>query len=138
MTRLNAQFSEIKEANIFCFQPAMIPGYGTGNSIELNMQDKTGGDMATFYNAVMQFIGALNQRPEVAMAYTTYSMDYPQIAVDIDAAKCKRAGIAVTDVLDALGTYCGGSYVLQLQPVRQGVPRHAASLSRIPPEPTCA
>ena len=111
MTRLNAQFSEIKEANIFCFQPAMIPGYGTGNSIELNMQDKTGGDMATFYNAVMQFIGALNQRPEVAMAYTTYSMDYPQIAVDIDAAKCKRAGIAVTDVLDALGTYCGGSYV---------------------------
>lgn len=111
MTRLNARFSEIKEANIFCFQPAMIPGYGTGNSIELNMQDKTGGDMATFYNAVMQFIGALNQRPEVAMAYTTYSMDYPQIAVDIDAAKCKRAGIAVTDVLDALGTYCGGSYV---------------------------
>ena len=111
MTRLNAQFSEIKEANIFCFQPAMIPGYGTGNSIELNMQDKTGGDMATFYNDVMQFIGALNQRPEVAMAYTTYSMDYPQIAVDIDAAKCKRAGIAVTDVLDALGTYCGGSYV---------------------------
>ncbi len=111
MTRLNAQFSEIKEANIFCFQPAMIPGYGTGNSIELNMQDKTGGDMATFYNAVMQFISALNQRPEVAMAYTTYSMDYPQIAVDIDAAKCKRAGIAVTDVLDALGTYCGGSYV---------------------------
>ena len=111
MTRLNAQFSEIKEANIFCFQPAIIPGYGTGNSIELNMQDKTGGDMATFYNAVMQFIGALNQRPEVAMAYTTYSMDYPQIAVDIDAAKCKRAGIAVTDVLDALGTYCGGSYV---------------------------
>ena len=111
MTRLNAQFSEIKEANIFCFQPAMIPGYGTGNSIELNMQDKTGGDMATFYNAVIQFIGALNQRPEVAMAYTTYSMDYPQIAVDIDAAKCKRAGIAVTDVLDALGTYCGGSYV---------------------------
>lgn len=111
MTRLNAQFSEIKEANIFCFQPAIIPGYGTGNSIELNMQDKTGGDMATFYNAVMQFIGALNQRPEVAMVYTTYSMDYPQIAVDIDAAKCKRAGIAVTDVLDALGTYCGGSYV---------------------------
>lgn len=111
MTRLNAQFSEIKEANIFCFQPAMIPGYGTGNSIELNMQDKTGGDMATFYNAVMQFISALNQRPEIAMAYTTYSMDYPQIAVDIDAAKCKRAGIAVTDVLDALGTYCGGSYV---------------------------
>ena len=111
MARLNAKFSQIKEASVFCFQPAMIPGYGTGNSIELNMQDKIGGDMQTFYNSIMQFIGALNQRPEIAMAYTSYSMNYPQIAVDVDAAKCKRAGIAVTDVLNALSTYCGGSYV---------------------------
>ena len=111
MARLNARFAQIKEASIFCFQPAMIPGYGMGNSIELNMQDKTGGDMATFYQNILQFISALNQRPEVAMAYTTFSMDYPQIAVEVDAAKCKRAGLAATDVLDALGTYCGGSYV---------------------------
>ena len=111
MARLNARFAQIKEASIFCFQPAMIPGYGMGNSIELNMQDKTGGDMATFYQNILQFISALNQRLEVAMAYTTFSMDYPQIAVEVDAAKCKRAGLAATDVLDALGTYCGGSYV---------------------------
>ena len=111
MARLNARFSQITEASIFCFQPAMIPGYGMGNAIELNMQDKTGGDMATFYQHILQFIGALNQRPEIAMAYTTYSMNYPQIAVEVDAAKCKRAGISPTDVLSALGTYCGGSYV---------------------------
>ncbi len=111
MARLNARFAQIKEASIFCFQPAMIPGYGMGNSIELNMQDKTGGDMSTFYQSVMQFIGALNQRPEVAMAYTTYAMNFPQIAVEVDAAKCKRAGISPTDVLSALGSYCGGSYV---------------------------
>ncbi|OUO55603.1 hydrophobe/amphiphile efflux-1 family RND transporter [Parabacteroides sp. An277] len=111
MARLNARFAQIKEASIFCFQPAMIPGYGMGNSIELNMQDKTGGDMSTFYQSVMQFVGALNQRPEVAMAYTTYAMNFPQIAVEVDAAKCKRAGVSPTDVLSALGSYCGGSYV---------------------------
>lgn len=92
--RLNAQFSTIKDAQIFTFQPAMIPGYGMGNAIELNMQDKTGGDMTTFYNSVMQFLMALNQRPEVAMAYTSYAMNFPQISVDVDAAKCKRAGIS--------------------------------------------
>ncbi len=111
MARLNGQFAQIKEASIFCFQPAMIPGYGMGNSIELNMQDKTGGEMSTFYQSVMQFVGTLNQRPEVAMAYTTYAMNFPQIAVEVDAAKCKRAGISPTDVLSALGSYCGGSYV---------------------------
>ena len=109
--RLNAQFYQIKEAQIFSFQPAMIPGYGMGNSIELNMQDKTGGDMTTFYNSIMQFLGALNQRPEVAMAYTSYDMNFPQISVDVDAAKCKRAGISPSSVLDVLGTYCGGAYI---------------------------
>lgn len=111
MKRLNAQFSNIKEAQVFCFQPAMIPGYGTGNSVELYMEDKTGGEMEPFYNSVMQFIGALNERLEVAMAYSSYAMNFPQVAVDVDAAKCKRAGLSPNDVLDALGAYCGGSYV---------------------------
>ena len=44
-SRLNAQFQSIKEAQIFSFQPAMIPGYGMGNSLELNLQDMTGGDV---------------------------------------------------------------------------------------------
>lgn len=111
IARLNAQFYAIKEAQIFSFQPGMIPGYGMGNSIELNMQDRTGGDMATFYQSVMQFLAALNQRPEVAMAYTSYAMNFPQISVDVDAAKCKRAGISPATILDVLGNYCGGAYV---------------------------
>lgn len=111
MARLNAQFAQIKDAQIFCFQSPMIPGYGMGNSVELNMQDKTGGDMTTFYHAVLQYLGALNQRPEVAMAYTTYAENFPQISVDVDAAKCMRAGISPNEVLNVLGSYCGGSYV---------------------------
>ena len=111
VARLNAQFYAIKDAQIFSFQPGMIPGYGMGNSIELSLQDRTGGDMTTFYNSVMQFLGALNQRPEVAMAYTSYAMNFPQISVDVDAAKCKRAGISPATVLDALGSYCGGAYI---------------------------
>ena len=111
VARLNAQFYQIKDAQIFSFQPGMIPGYGMGNSIELNLQDRTGGDMTTFYNSVMQFLGALNQHPEVAMAYTSYAMNFPQISVDVDAAKCKRAGISPSTVLDALGSYCGGAYI---------------------------
>lgn len=45
------------------------------------------------------------------MAYSSYAMNFPQIAVDVDAAKCKRAGISPNDVLDVVGAYCGGSYV---------------------------
>lgn len=111
VSRLNGQFQSIKEAQIFSFQPAMIPGYGMGNSLELNLQDMTGGELATFYEAAIQFLGALNERPEVAMAYTSYAINFPQISVEVDAAKCKRAGISPSAVLDAVGSYCGGAYI---------------------------
>ena len=111
VSRLNAQFQSLKEAQVFSFQPAMIPGYGMGNSLELNLQDMTGGDLATFYEVAVQFLGALNQRPEVAMAYTSYAINFPQISVEVDAAKCKRAGISPSAVLDAVGSYCGGAYI---------------------------
>ena len=111
VSRLNGQFQSIKEAQVFSFQLAMIPGYGMGNSLELNLQDMTGGELATFYEAAMQFLGALNERPEVAMAYTSYAINFPQISVEVDAAKCKRAGISPSAVLDAVGSYCGGAYI---------------------------
>ncbi len=111
LARLNAQFSQIKKAQIFSFQPGMIPGYGMGNSIEMHLQDKAGGDINTFYGNAMKFLMALNQRPEIAMAYTSFALNFPQYTVDVDAAKCKRAGISPASVLEVLGNYCGGAYV---------------------------
>ena len=111
IARLNAQLSVIKEVQSFTVQPGMIPGYGMGNAIDMNIQDRTGGDMTVFYQNAMQFLGALNQRPEVMMAYTTYAMNFPQVQVEVDAAQCKRAGVSPADVLSVLGSYCGGSYV---------------------------
>lgn len=103
--------ADIKGASIFAMSPGMIPGYGMGNSVELNLQDMTGGDVTTFYQHSRQFMGALNQRPEIAMAYSTFSLAFPMWEVDVDAAKCKRAGISPATVLSALGSYYGGSYV---------------------------
>lgn len=111
INQIYARTADIKDASVFAMSPGMIPGYGTGNSIDLNLQDKTGGDITEFYNYAMQYMGALNQRPEVRMAYTTFALNFPQWQVDVDAAKCKRAGVSPATVLSCLGSYYGGSYV---------------------------
>ncbi len=110
--KLNARLlTEIPEAQCFVFEPGMIPGYGMG-SIEMQLQDKTGeADKEVFYNYTLQFIEKLNQRPEVARAVTTYARNFPQLQVEVDAAQCKRAGVSPATVLSELGSYCGGSYV---------------------------
>lgn len=110
VTRLNKAFGEIRDAQVFCFQQAMIPGYGTGNSIELNIQDLAGGELKDLFDVTNTFLAELNKRPEVAMAYTAFNMNFPQYRVEVDAAKCKRAGISPAEVLQTLGSYCGGVY----------------------------
>ena len=109
--QIYARTADIKDASVFAMSPGMIPGYGTGNSIDLNLQDKNGGDITTFYNYAMQYMGALNQRPEISMAYTTFALNFPMWEVDVDPAKCKRAGVSPASVLSCLGSYYGGSYV---------------------------
>ena len=109
--QIAARTADIKDAQIFSMSPGMIPGYGMGNSLEIQMQDKTGGDVNTFFANVQQYLGALNQRPEISMAYSTYDTRFPQWTVDIDAAKCKRAGTTTDAVLSTLSAYYGGQYV---------------------------
>ena len=89
--------ADIKDASVFAISPGMIPGYGMGNALELHMQDKMGGDINEFFTTTQQYLGALNQRPEIAMAYSTFDVRYPQWTVEVDAAKCKRAGITPDD-----------------------------------------
>lgn len=103
--------ADIKDATVFAISPGMIPGYGMGNSLELHMQDKQGGDLTTFFTTTQQYLGALNQRPEIAMAYSTFDIRYPQWMVEVDASKCKRAGITPDAVLNTLSGYYGGQYV---------------------------
>lgn len=106
-----ARTADIKDASVFAISPGMIPGYGMGNALELHMQDKMGGDMNEFFTTTQQYLGALNQRPEISMAYSTFDVRYPQWTVEVDAAKCKRAGITPDVVLSTLSGYYGGQYV---------------------------
>ena len=106
-----ARTADIKDASVFAISPGMIPGYGMGNALELHMQDKMGGDMNEFFTTTQQYLGALNQRPEISMAYSTFDVRYPQWTVEVNAAKCKRAGITPDAVLSTLSGYYGGQYV---------------------------
>ena len=100
----------ISDANVLIFGPPMIPGYSLSNGFELNLQDKTGGDLDRFFEIANQFLAKLNQRPEIAAARTSFNPTFPQYMIDIDAAKCKQAGISPRDILTTLQGYYGGLY----------------------------
>ena len=103
--------ADIKDAQIFAVAPPMISGYGTSTGFSMHLQDKAGGELTDFYNIYLKFIAALNQRPEIERAYSTFNINFPQYMVDIDAAKAKRAGVSPGTILSTLAGYYGGQYV---------------------------
>lgn len=102
--------SKIKNANIFAFSPPMIAGYGTGNSFEVYLQDRSGKGVEALSKVTGDFLVALNKRPEIQMAYTSFSTNFPQYRIDIDEAQCQRVGITTSDVLNTLSGYLGSVY----------------------------
>ena len=100
----------IKDAQVLFFAPPMIPGYSISSDIELNMQDKTGGDLNHFFEVVKAYNAELEKRPEISRAQTTFNPNFPQYQLDIDAAACKKAGISPSDILSTMQGYFGGLY----------------------------
>ena len=101
----------IKNAQVLPFQMPQIPGYGTSNSIDLQVQDKSDGDMSDFGNKTNAFLAKLQERPEIGSAMSTFSERFPKFKVHVDPVQCERAGTTAKTVLNTLGSYCGGSYV---------------------------
>ncbi|HIR62912.1 MAG TPA: efflux RND transporter permease subunit [Candidatus Coprenecus avistercoris] len=109
--KIYANTAHITNAQIFIFAPPMISGYGTGNSFFVDLQDRSGRGIDALETVTHQFIDALNQRPEVQMAYTSFSSNFPQYELDVDAAKCIRAGTTTDAVLSVISGYYGSMYV---------------------------
>lgn len=100
----------ISGGKIFAFAQPTIIGYGMGSGFEIAVQDHVGGNINDLKAHTDKFIAALNQRPEIAMAYSSFDTKFPQYLVEVDAAKCQRADVSVSDVLSVLSGFIGGNY----------------------------
>lgn len=106
--------SGIKTASVFAFAPPMVTGYGLSNATDIYVQDRKGGSVEDLFKYTQGFIQELNKRPEIKAAYSAFDNRFPQYNVEVDAAKCKRAGVSPADVLSTLSGYIGGNYASNL------------------------
>ncbi|AWW29009.1 hydrophobe/amphiphile efflux-1 family RND transporter [Echinicola strongylocentroti] len=109
--QLNQKFAAIKEANIIVVPPPAIPGLGQTGGFSFMLEQRSGGDIKEFEQVVGQFLGAANQRPEIAMAYSFFTAKTPGYHVTVDREKAKKLGVAISDVFSTMSTYMGSSYV---------------------------
>ncbi|WP_132055609.1 efflux RND transporter permease subunit [Pseudocnuella soli] len=100
----------IRDARIIFFSPPTIQGFGTTGGFEFQLQDRSGGDIARFTKVSNDFLAALNQRPEIQFASTSFNPNFPQFQIDVNVARVKEAGLTVNDILNTMQGYYGGVY----------------------------
>lgn len=110
ISQIYARTANVTSGSVYAFAQPTIMGYGMGSGFEMYVQDRAGGEISELKEHTDEFIAALNARPEISMAYTAFDTKFPQYLVEVDAAKCVRAGTTVSDVLSVLSGYIGGNY----------------------------
>ena len=81
-----------------------------GAGVSFVLLNKSGADVAEINKTTQEFMAALNARPEVKYAQTSFNIDYPQYQLDINVERAMQSGIAVSSILSTLQNYIGGYY----------------------------
>ncbi|MGL6022557.1 MAG: efflux RND transporter permease subunit [Chitinophagaceae bacterium] len=98
----------IKEGRVLFFSPPPIRGFGSSDGFELQLKDKTGNDIATFFGVLTEFMNTLMNRKEIDFATTSFNIRFPGYQFDVQVDKCKMSGIPISDVFSALQVFYGG------------------------------
>ncbi|UMB59754.1 efflux RND transporter permease subunit [Lutibacter sp. A80] len=100
----------IKDAKLIFFTPPSVQGFGTADGFEFKLQSSGEEDWIAMNKTSNEFLGALNARPEIQYAITSFNPNFPQYEIDINLEKIKDAGLTVSEIFNTLQGYYGGLY----------------------------
>ncbi|CAN5769867.1 multidrug efflux RND transporter permease subunit [soil metagenome] len=112
IAKIQKATSDIKEARVLAISPPAIPGLGQTAGFTFELQQTTSTDnIQQFEQVSKKFLAAVNQRPEIGMAFTFFNARTPSYQVDVDREKAKKLGVSLVDVYSTMSTLLGSSYV---------------------------
>ncbi|SHI81500.1 efflux RND transporter permease subunit [Flavobacterium haoranii] len=102
--------SAVKDAKVIYFARPTLTGFGFSSGFEVQLQDQKGGTIQELNEVSGKFLGALNNRPEIQYAATSFSPNFPQYEIELNVPLIKKSGLTVNDVLGTMQGYYGGVY----------------------------
>lgn len=109
MNEVRGRLSAIKGAEFFVFTFPTVPGFSNIDGLDMVLQDRTGGSLDKFSGIGNGFIAELMKRPEIAVAFTSFRTDYPQLELEVNDEKAQQLGVSVKDILQTMQTYFGST-----------------------------
>ncbi|WP_206929341.1 efflux RND transporter permease subunit [Roseococcus thiosulfatophilus] len=99
------------DALVFVLAPPSVPGIGTGGGFKLMIQDRAGRGPQAMEAAMHAVMGAANQTPGIAFAFSLFNTATPQVRTHIDRTRAEMLGVPVSRVHEAMSVYLGSAFV---------------------------
>ena len=109
--QLNMQFSSIKGAFVAIFPPPPVMGLGTIGGFRLQIEDRSNMGFEKLNEVTQQVIGKAWAHPALTGNFTSFTVDVPQLDVDLDRTKAISEGVSIDTLFDTLQAYLGSVYV---------------------------
>lgn len=110
--KLVMQYGHNDKAQVDFFAPPSIPGIGNANGLSFQLLALDGNTTGLqLYNEMENFLQSLNQNPNLAYAFSTYTADTPHIFLDINRTKLESHSIPLSSLFNVLNNNLGSSYV---------------------------
>ena len=108
---LRQKFDPYQEAAVGVFGAPPVEGLGSTGGIKLQVQDKRGAGLRALQGAVEATADEGRRQPGIAALISTFSVNQPQVFVEIDKDKAKAQSVSLDDVNNTLQSYLGSYYV---------------------------
>ena len=108
---LRGQLFGIQGAFVIPFAP---PGINIGNigGFAFQVLDQSGNpDIQNLGSATQALVGASRESTQVAGLFSSFTVNDPQLAVDIDREKAQSLGLPLSEITNAMQIYLGSAYV---------------------------
>ncbi len=104
------------EPQVLAFNVPTISGLGVSTGLTLEVESQ-GGDQnpQALAEPVLKLAEGFRQVPELAMAYTQFSLEGRVVSLAVDREKAKTQGVALSNIFDTISTFLGGSYINDFQ-----------------------
>ncbi len=111
MQQIKSRTDSIVGAAINLFSPPPIQGLGTAGGLDFRLQALRDTDPQKLQAVLDKLLQKINQSPEFAYAFSTYSANTPHIFLDINRKKAQSMDVPIANIFSTLQSYLGMRYV---------------------------
>jgi HAE1 family hydrophobic/amphiphilic exporter-1 len=111
LARTFGPLSGISGAVVVPFAPPSIQGLGQFGGFEFQVLDQSGTDISALATATYGMVGAGNASPRLTGLFSSFTVNDPQLMVEIDRGRALALGVPLSEITSALQVYVGSQYV---------------------------